>query len=204
MVRSQLRACVLQGTSASLIFLDLTEAFYRVLRPLALGGKWYDQMLAAMAARLNLDDGALHDLRARLAEPGGLIELVYRLSREPPLDLDPVIHLLTLCSVFFGHVLCQLEDSMAQLGLLTYLPKPTHCSISAEMSDEMVPFLGPTWCDDLCICVSHDTPRGLESKTATTLNLIFDLCREHGMSPNFKCGKTEIVFSFRWRGLTCT
>ena len=59
-------------TSASLIFLDLTEAFYRVLRPLVLGGSWDDQVLAAMAARLKLDAGTLHDLKLHLAEPDAL------------------------------------------------------------------------------------------------------------------------------------
>ena len=54
MVRSHLRACVGQGQSASLVFLDLTEAFYRVLRPLALGGTWDDQTLAAMGCSSSL------------------------------------------------------------------------------------------------------------------------------------------------------
>ena len=72
MVRAHLRMHVSQGTSASLIFLDLTEAFYRVLRPLVLGGSWDDQVLAAMAARLKLDAGTLHDLKLHLAEPDAL------------------------------------------------------------------------------------------------------------------------------------
>lgn len=48
--------------------------------------------------------------------------------------------------------------------------------------------------------VCHDTPQGLESKTATTLSLILDLCHDHGMSPNLKRGKTEVLFSFRGAG----
>lgn len=72
MVRAHLWACVDKGISASLVFLDLTEAFYRGLRPLALGGSWDDHTLAAMAARLNLDSDSLHELRCRLLEPDAL------------------------------------------------------------------------------------------------------------------------------------
>ena len=44
------------------LFLDLTEAYYRVLRPLVLGGEWSDEVIARMAARLQLGEDALHDL----------------------------------------------------------------------------------------------------------------------------------------------
>ena len=225
MVRSHLRACVGQGKSASLVFLDLTEAFYRVLRPLALGGTWDDQTLAAMAARLHLDNGAIHDLRCRLAEPDALDRAgVPEFHRKylQALHVDTHFHLVdqdigervrttfgsrpgdSFADVVFGYlwarVLHQLEASMNELGLLTHLPCPEHCGVFAELTDEKVPFLGPTWCDDLCICLSHDSPRGIETKTATTLSLILDLCHEHGMSPNLKKGKAEVLFSFRGAG----
>ena len=225
MVRSHLRACVGQGKSASLVFLDLTEAFYRVLRPLALGGTWDDQTLAAMAARLHLDNGAIHDLRCRLAEPDALDRAgVPEFHRKylQALHVDTHFHLVdqdigervrttfgsrpgdSFADVVFGYlwarVLHQLEASMNELGLLTHLPCPEHCGVFAELTDEKVPFLGPTWCDDLCICLSHDSPRGIETKTATTLSLILDLCHEHGMSPNLKKGKTEVLFSLRGAG----
>ena len=225
MVRSHLRACVGQGKSASLVFLDLTEAFYRVLRPLALGGTWDDQTLAAMAARLHLDNGAIHDLRCRLAEPDALVRAgVPEFHRKylQALHVDTHFHLVdqdigervrttfgsrpgdSFADVVFGYlwarVLHQLEASMTELGLLTHFPCPEHCGVFAESTETMVPFLGPTWCDDLCICLSHDSPRGLETKTATTLSLILDLCHEHGMSPNLKKGKTEVLFNFRGAG----
>ena len=54
------------------LFLDLTEAYYRVLRPLVLGGEWSDEVIARMAARLQLGEDALHDLYIHLAEPHAL------------------------------------------------------------------------------------------------------------------------------------
>ena len=53
----------------ALLFLDLTEAFYRVLRPLALEGICQDKVLAAMAQRLNLGPHILADLHQHLQAP---------------------------------------------------------------------------------------------------------------------------------------
>ena len=57
------------GRSTGILFLDLREAFYRVLRPLALCSSWTDEDLAAIALKLNLSHGALHDLHRNLQEP---------------------------------------------------------------------------------------------------------------------------------------
>ncbi len=66
--RAYLRANIQQQKSVALIFLDLQEAFYRVLRPLALGLAWTDQDIAQFAARLN----TLQDLYQELANPDAL------------------------------------------------------------------------------------------------------------------------------------
>ena len=61
-----------RGRNFGFLFLDLTEAFYRVLRPLALGGQWSDETLARMAQRLQLPDDVLADLYVKLQEPHSL------------------------------------------------------------------------------------------------------------------------------------
>ena len=48
--------------------LDLQEAFYRVIRPLAISGHWDDDHIAAIAARLHLDHNIMHDLKEHLLE----------------------------------------------------------------------------------------------------------------------------------------
>ena len=52
-----------------LVFLDLTEAFYRVLRPLAIGGPVDDNTILQMAHRLGLSEDIMHDLWQHLADP---------------------------------------------------------------------------------------------------------------------------------------
>ena len=69
LTRAHLRLHLSQGHSVGIIFLDLTEAFYRVIRPMALGGELTDDAIAAMTHRLGLDEGTLHDLRQELHAP---------------------------------------------------------------------------------------------------------------------------------------
>ena len=57
-----------------MLFLDLREAFYRVLRPLALNAAWNDEELAAIVQRLNLPAGTLHELYRHLGEPCALMQ----------------------------------------------------------------------------------------------------------------------------------
>ena len=57
------------GRSTALIFLDLTEAFYRVVRQLALPLEPSDELLAHVAEKLQLDGDALRDLHDLIADP---------------------------------------------------------------------------------------------------------------------------------------
>ena len=66
-VHASLRRAKQRKASFALIFLNLQEAFYRVLRPFALGGDISDDLLALIASRLRLDEDedtlhGLHDL----------------------------------------------------------------------------------------------------------------------------------------------
>ena len=70
MVRAYLRLQAERRYSAAVVFLDLREAFYRVLRPLALGDSMSDVAIAEMLARLRLPPSAMHELHDLLAQPG--------------------------------------------------------------------------------------------------------------------------------------
>ena len=68
-IRAAARSARHARRSHSLIFLDLQEAFYRVLRPAAIGGRLTDALLAQVAARLHLPDDVLRDLQSILQMP---------------------------------------------------------------------------------------------------------------------------------------
>ena len=70
--RAYLRAAAAKGHSAILLMVDLVEAFYRVLRPLALGSDYRDDDIARIAQKLRLPDDVLHQLHAHLADPSAI------------------------------------------------------------------------------------------------------------------------------------
>lgn len=54
-------------------------------------------------------------------------------------------------------------------------------------------FLGPTWMDDLCLCVDAVGASALESKAGQCASLLLSTCRAFPMTPNLKPGKAEIL-----------
>ena len=147
MTRSFMRHCQDHGQSSGLIFLDLTEAFYRVLRPLALGVSHTDEAIAAVAQRLKLDPGTLHDLYDVLTEPDALHEAsvpMFERRYMQALHQDTYFYLEgqedwvrttvgsrpgdSFADVIFGFlwakVLHKLEQAMDEAGILSSLPKP--------------------------------------------------------------------------------
>ena len=63
-----------ENQPTALLFLDLTEAFYRTLRPLAIGGELSDQCIGLMCQRLGFDPDAMQELHSLLQEPSALQE----------------------------------------------------------------------------------------------------------------------------------
>ena len=201
------------------IFLDLTEAYYRVLRPLVLGNTWTDELIAKMADRLGLGDDALHDLRRHLCDPhsldrAGLPAHHQRYLRALHVDtFFYVDHQTDVCrteigsrpgdsfaDVVFGYLwarlLKSLEEQLAEAGMLTSIPQVSHKGLTARLEQSNQPFLGPTWCDDLCVVCDAESPQGLISKVGYIASCLLDACESLAMTPNLRPGKTEIMFNF--------
>lgn len=214
------------GRPTALLFLDLAEAFYRVVRPLAISGTLSDAVIASMAQRLNLGPDVRHELYSLLTTPSAIVEA----------DLPPhaqraiqAIHSDThfalrgqqdrcrttlgsrpgdaYADVVFGYlwakVVRTLQKQMDNLNLCEHVPiedGPTWFHPAEEVPTHWTTFLGPCWCDDLCICMSSTTLALLQTKAANISALLLDLCRTHGMTPNLSKGKTEIMFSMRGVG----
>ena len=73
-VRAASRKAKHQGASFGVLFLDLTEAFYRIMRELTLGGQPSDESIARVMLRLHMPEDALHDLHELLREPDALTQ----------------------------------------------------------------------------------------------------------------------------------
>ena len=227
--RAFMRSRSRSGLCTGLLFLDLSEAFYRVVRQLALGGPPDDHAIAAIWARLQLGPDLLHDLHSHLADPSaveraGLSPQLQKVLRA--LHTDTHFHVglqqdscrTTLgtrpgdCfadivfSFLWARLLQQLEQSLQQCGLLDSVPEEHGLKIE-DFSNATSPsattsktYLGPTCMDDTCITFSAPTADRLEFAAGRIGSELLSLCDAFAMSPNLAKGKTELLLIFQGQG----
>ena len=225
MVRAYTRFQQSQKRSWALVFLDLTEAFYRVFRPLALGGPIDDSAIAAIAHRMQLPESAMREFYTALQDPeaisqAGLPDHLQRTLRALHTDTwfqfgqqaDATRTEIgtrrgdSFADIAFGYMfsrlLNQLQDRLHEAQCLDLLPESTGQGLLASKTPtgSSRPFMGPTWMDDLCLCVSADTAHGLASKTQVVCSILLDSCARHLVTPNLSRGKTETIMAFRGPG----
>ena len=223
MARAHHRAAKQRNKPSALLFLDLKEAYYRVLRPLALGSELTDQDVAGMVNRLHLPVDILHDLQAHLREADALQlatvpqshrRYLQALHRDTHFRVDGQCDQCrttvgsrpgdTFADIVFGYlwsrVLKTIEGDLERAGLLEQIPIYDGKGPRAQHTGRNANFLGPTWCDDLCICISAHHSIELEHKAGIVSGTLLDTCLGFGMLPNLDKGKTEIMLCFRGKG----
>lgn len=177
-VRSFLRIDKNNGRSSGILFLDLREAFYRVLRPLALQSDWNEEELAKIAQRLNLPSGTLHELHQHLQEPcavaqAGLPHFIqnyitaihtdtwFQMKHQHDFVKTTIGSRPGDCyaDVVFGflwsRVLKKVEQALVSQGALETFPVLTGLNLYDQDCQQEIrrTFLGPNWMDDLAVCV---------------------------------------------------
>jgi hypothetical protein len=70
--RAFVRARRRQGHNVAMLFIDLTEAFYRILRSLVTGEPADDELIMHVGRRMGLSEDLMKDLYAHLAEPAAI------------------------------------------------------------------------------------------------------------------------------------
>ena len=226
--RAFLRRAKEKHFSTGLLFLDLTEAFYRILRELTMGGQPTDELLAFVLQRLQLPADSLHQLHALLDERTALQQAGLSFTARNCIraihqnthfwlqgQTDLVATYLgtrpgdSFADLIFGFtwsvVLKKLQDYMETQGMAVSLrtsrEPPFFTAAPDHSADEnMKTYLGPTWMDDLCLCLQGESPQQLESHMGPAIGYLLDLCYSHLMTPNLSKGKTELLLSFRGAG----
>ncbi|CAL1136698.1 unnamed protein product [Cladocopium goreaui] len=103
----------------------------------------------------------------------------------------------------FSRILGVVEQRLIQEQLLDQIPE-YKSGISLVREPEQAaperPMLGPTWMDDLAICISGPSAIDLERKAALTAGILLETCMEHGVTPNLTRGKTELLLALRGKG----
>eukprot|EP00435_Cladocopium_sp_Y103_P046011 s676_g13.t1 len=174
--RASLRRAKLRGWSSALLFLDLREAFYRIIRPLAVGGAMPDGLLAQIAARLGLDDDALRDLHLLLRTPAATE------SAGLPLHLQRALRALHTDT----HFRMEAQPNRVRTEVGTRPGDP--------FADVVFGFMFARILHEL-----HDqlAAQGVLEEYQCCFN---GLLPQHGVTTNLDKGKSEVLFSFRGAG----
>ena len=225
--RAYLRAAALQQQSAALLMVDLVEAFYRVLRPLALGSSFTDAEIAQLAQRLQLHPDVMHQLQQHLTEESA----VAAAGMTPQAQrLLCAIHSDTFFKMPGQRDVCRTTigsrpgDSFADVVFTFLLSRVLHCfreklqqhdllehigvdtefdpfETNVRATHPQTVYSGPVWMDDLCVAMQASTAVGAITKAGVASSLLLDTLIEHAMSPNLSKGKTELLVSLRGRGV---
>ena len=223
--RAFIRQAKAKGCSAGLLFLDLTEAFYRILRELSMGGVPTDELLSHVFHKLKLPDDSLQQLQEILDagtafDHAGLSATSKNCLKAIHSDThfwlaeqnDFVATALgtrpgdSFADVIFGFtwsmVLKKLQTYLEVHEIIAKIPVTEEPPFFAEPHDVTTTksFVGPTWMDDLCLCVQHGTAAGLERAIGPATSYLLDLCEQHLMTPNLGKGKTELMLCFHGAG----
>eukprot|EP00435_Cladocopium_sp_Y103_P028743 s95_g7.t1 len=203
-LRTFLRYQKNMGRSCGVIFLDLKEAFYRVLRPLALHSEWTDSAIADVVRRLRLPETVLGDLHAHLKDPcaleaAGLPRHLRNCITAIHTDTWFVVDgqhsdvckttagsrpgdcfADTVFGYLWSRLLRALEEQCTQLQLLEVFPDIGVVNPFTGASDEGNPevchsFLGPCWMDDLAIPVAGNSAQEPERPRSFWLFVVLAL-----------------------------
>ena len=208
--------------SYSLVFLDLREAFYRVIRHLFTGSRFNDEDFAALASQLRLKPDVLATLHQHmqadsLPQAAGASQWVsmslseildctwFRFRRSPTVVQtgigsrpgDNCTDLLF--SYLFACVLRDLQEELRRAQVLVHLPwDPAWLGQIQSPSQYaantgLLPVMDSTWMDDLSLMVMSTSAAALPATTATAVRALVDQCLSRGLVPNFARGKTEVM-----------
>eukprot|EP00438_Fugacium_kawagutii_P034775 Skav236239 [mRNA] locus=scaffold829:211005:216797:+ [translate_table: standard] len=222
MAQAFLRHYHCRHQAVAILFLDLTQAFYRTLRELALGPCGNDESIARWVKALNLPPDTLHNLHHALAGDNAIEHTEWPTTFRNAIRLlhcstwftlgnhDQVIKTSVgsrpgdcfadiVFGLLFGQVVHRLEQTMVAEGLDELIPLRQEPGLWSCPGDAQTRVMGPIWMDDLALCLHSESCTELVSKAARVTGHLYDLCRAHGLSPNLSPGKTEVLMSFRGR-----
>ena len=214
----------LQKRSTAVIFVDVRQAFYRLLRAHLTRPDRLDDDVARLFGTLNLPTGSFqefaHEIEmARALQQSGmspymeahLKEVLHGTWFSLPGDCRvsktrkgtrPGDNLADLLFSFvFARLLRRLMSTMEAEGLSFSItdccePHPFPWQMDVQNVATLNMF-GPVWADDLAVMVSANSPAELLSDTKRTAGFFFDQFAISGMDVNLGTSKTEIVVTLR-------
>ena len=209
--------------STAVVFVDIRQAFYRLIRSHALDIPVDDDFAQRVFASLGLDQDAFPDFVRSLdttaaLNSAGVPDHLRRLlvdsfqktwffvngsstltetrqgSRPGDVYADMVF------SFAISRIMKKVTAKLQKYGLLQEISwDGGHHPLMREPSEKLA-FTGPIWADDICIALRNQNPLALVQMTQATAGVLFDELAIHGMDLNRDPGKTEVLLSLRGKG----
>ncbi|CAE6922405.1 unnamed protein product [Symbiodinium sp. CCMP2456] len=219
--------CQSRRRSHAILFLDLQEAFYRIIRPLITGDHPSDSEVARICAAVQLPSGTMHELREFLGGPsllraagssawadGAVAESLhdtwFRLPDEPEVVVTrtgsrPGDSLSDMVfSFLFAKVLQQVRGALERAELLAHIPWSPHmCNRIQPLDFDPPQQLGlsdATWMDDLSMFLMGEDAPSLTKALGFGTSSLIDACLQRALVPNLSKGKTEAIVQLHGKG----
>ena len=197
---TKMRTALAARQSFGVLFLDLTAAYYRLLRQAITGEQ--------------LDDEALCKLLARMQVPAECVKEVADFANGGALLGSSSPHLRRILASTCRHTLFVLDgsdtltytqvgsrpgdsvsDVLFSLALVCVVDEVRSCLASQGVPDAVL----PTWADDLSLPLVGSAPQ-IPSIVEAAATALHRACHKRAMQPNYGPGKTEALVSFAGAG----
>eukprot|EP00434_Breviolum_minutum_P033050 symbB.v1.2.029238.t1/scaffold3175.1/size97379/5 len=211
-----------QGWSSSSIFVDISSAFYRIIRQFAVHLDTPKEELARIFQIFNIPPRELehlqHELNDRtalaMAETPERLQMIVRDYFEATWFTVPgsqdIVGTLAgsrpgdtfadlIFSFVFSKILDRITTAFNQHGWKTESPPPLAKSPYHQQGDwkAFPDFVQLTWADDLAVLQKQPSAKELVDRTSLAMGVLCDICWKHGLEPNFNPGKTEGMLHLR-------
>ncbi|CAE6968992.1 unnamed protein product [Symbiodinium sp. CCMP2592] len=197
---TKMRTASLKGLSSAVVFLDLTAAYYRLIREAIVDTAVSDDKLCSVLQRLQIAPEQVHEVEAFVRQ-GGLLP-----TASP--------HFKRALAMMYRHTFFVM-DGLQDITATTVGSRPGDAisdtmfalaatSLLAEVGDQLsgcgLPgYSVPTWADDLALPITAPAPR-LGEAMELTGRVLHQACLKRAMQPNYGQGKTEALVSFTGPG----
>ena len=211
-----------QNWSSSSIFVDISSAFYRIIRQFAVNLDTPKEELARIFRIFNIPPSELEHLQHELNDRTALAmadtperlqmiirdyfeatwftvpgspEIVGTLAGSRPGDTFADL----IFSFVFSKILGRITAAFSHHGWKTESPSPPTKSQFPQPCDlkSFPDFVQLTWADDLAVLQKQPSAKELVDRTSLAMGVLCDLCWKHGLEPNFHPGKTEGMLHLR-------
>ena len=196
----------LRGWSTVCLFIDLSSAYYRVLRAKLIEGEWNDESICGVLAQMGVSPGLFDSIRVWLQ--GGAVTSGMSQHRREVLRAafrSSGFLLRNLQSVFRTRSGTRPGDSIADtLFALVFAEaiQELRCrlrckGVVGDAEGQQQAF--PVWADDSVIPLAFPSAGALRDALPVVASTVHDVFAERAMSLNYGAGKTEALLRMTGR-----